>query len=293
MLTKTLNQPSTMVTARKKSCDIVLSAIETDGPQMVDVLGGQYSLHLDEGQVMPFETQLQLFTKELIRLRNELHESERRNRNQIARETKARGQRDADVQLVNAKVGRARKVFTGVFDDQQAAEIGMARRNARDSEVLLEQAATLAAHLGRSELQLAEAQLGGIDVDAPTMAQDIKPSADKLQRSLSELRREEKRTEATQIAKNEAMEEFNHGFLWIARSVESMLQLAGLKEQAVRVRPSSRRPGVTERLETSDAEGDKPEAEGDQLEATGDQPQADSDSSATGSEDPSTETTVT
>ncbi len=289
MLNKTLNQPSTMVAARMKSCDVVLSAIETDGPRMIDHLGEKYSSHLEDGQVMPFETQLQLFEKELIRLRDELREAERRNRDQKARETKARGQRDADVKLVNAKVGRVRKVFTGVFDDQQAAEIGMARRNARDSEVLLEQAATLAANLGRSELELTEAQLGGVDVNAPQLAQDVKPSADRLQQSLSKLRRDEKRTEATMLAKGKAMEEFNHGFLWIARSIESHLQLAGLEEQALRVRPSSRRPGVTERLETSGDEGDEPEAQGDQLEAEGDQPQAESDSSPPGSEDSSTE----
>ncbi len=291
MLNKTLNQPSRMMTARMKSCDVVLSAIETDGPQMIGLLGEKYSSHLEEGQVMPFETQLQLFEKELIRLRDELREAERRNRDQKARETKARGRRDADVKRVNAKVGRVRKVLTGVYDDQQAAEIGLARRNARDPEVLLEQAATLAVHLGRSELELAEAQLGGIDVDAPQLAQDVKPSADRLRRSLSGLRREVKRTEATQIAKDEAMAEFNHGFLWIARSIESQLRLAGLEEQAARVRPSSRRPGVTERLE-SGAEGDEPEAD-DELEASGDQPRADSDSSATGSEDSSAETTVT
>ncbi|MCP3960471.1 MAG: hypothetical protein GY719_21715 [bacterium] len=31
--------------------------------------------------------------------------------------------------------------MTGTYDDDQAVEIGLARRNARDSQVLLEQAA--------------------------------------------------------------------------------------------------------------------------------------------------------
>ena len=56
-------------------------------------------------------------------------------------------------------------------------------------------------------------QLGGIDVNPPILAQDVKPCADKLRQSLSELRREQRQTEAAQFAKNEAMDEFNHGFL--------------------------------------------------------------------------------
>ncbi len=228
----------------------------------------------------PFDTQLQLFEKELIRLSDRLLEAERRNRTQKARETQFRGRRDADVKSVNTKVGRVRQAFAGVYDDDQMVKIGLSRRNARRSDVLLEQAATLAANLEQPDLELSAAQLGGFEVDPPLLAQDIELSAGKLRQSLSELRREERQTEATLIAKDEAMDEFNHGFLWIARSVESLLQLAGLKEQAVRVRPSSRRPGVTERLEASDAEGDQPQAEGD--------------SSAPVSEDPSPETvTVT
>ncbi len=289
MLTKTLNLPSTMVAARMKSSEIVLSALESHGRRMADVLGGKYSPHLEEGQSAPFDTQIQLFAKELIRLSTELREAERRNRRQKARETKARTRRDADVQQVNVKVGRVRRAFSGVFDEDQMAEIGLARRNARDSEVLLEQAATLVVNLEQPELELADAQLGGIDVDAPNLAADVKPSAESLRESLAELRREQRRTEVTQIAKNQAMKEFNHSFLWIARSVESLLQLAGLEEQAVRVRPSSRRPGVTERLETSDAEGDESAAEGATPEADDDAPAAEDGSAEPASGDTSSE----
>ena len=61
------------------------------------------------------------------------------------------------------------------------------------------------------------------------------------------------------------MEAFNHGFLWIARSVESKLQLADMPKLAARIRPSGRRPGVTERpAEPPEAEGDEPDADTDE-----------------------------
>ena len=154
-------------------------------------------------------------------------------------------------------------------------------------------AASLVVNLERPDLELPAGQLNGIDVNPSVLAQDVKPGADKLRQSLSELRREQRQTEATQFAKNEAMAEFNHGFLWIARSVESLLQLAGLAEMAARVRPSSRRPGVTERLETSGTDGDESAADGDTPEADGDAPKAD-DSDRPASGDASSESgTVT
>ena len=47
------------------------------------------------------------------------------------------------------------------------------------------------------------------------------------------------------LAKDGALEEYNRTFLYIARSVESFLRLAGFDEAARRMRPSSRRPGET------------------------------------------------
>ena len=264
MLNKILNVPSTMVADRMKSCEVVLWAIVTHGPLMVELLSGQFVPHLEEGQVMPFEMQLRLFEKELTRLRDRLHSVEREHRAQKVRETRARGRRDEVITEVNAKVARLRKLFSGAYDDDQLAEVGFARRNARPPEELLEQAAYLAARLGEPGLTLAGSELGEIELDASSVAREIEPSAASLRQALSDLRREEQRTESTQHAKDEAMEEFNHGFLWMARTVESYLQLAGLKKLAARVRPSSRRPGVTEQPpeEVLEAEGEEPEADG-------------------------------
>lgn len=268
MLNTILNVPSTMVAERMKSCGVVLGAIETHGPQMVEILSGQFGPHLEEGQVMPFEMQLQLFEKELTRLRDRLHSAEREHRIQKVEESLTRGRRDKAITEVNAKVARVRRLLGGAYDDDQLAEVGFARRNARQPEELLEQAAHVAARLGDPGLMLAESELGDIKLDASSVARELEPSAERLRQALSDLRREEQRTGSTQLAKDEAMEEFNHGFLWMARTVESYLQLAGLKALAARVRPSSRRPGVTEQPpeEPPEADGQEPEADGGESE---------------------------
>ncbi len=286
MLTKTLNVPSSMVAQRMQSSELVLWALVTFGRQMVDVLVERFSAQLEEGQVMPFATELELFKKELTRLRDELLAAERHVRTQRLRETRSRKRRDDVIKDVNAKVARLRRLFGGVYDDDQLADVGFSRRNARDPEELLEQAAFLAVRMGRKNLRLTGSQYDDFELEAPKFAKELKPWVKKLRLALTDLRKQERQTEAAQLAKDEAMGEFNRGFLWMARTVESYLRLAGLKKQAELVRPSTRRPGVTQQQpELPQAEGEQPEADGDELEAGGDEPQAEGESGSTAAVD--------
>lgn len=291
MLTKTLNVPSSMVAERMQSCELVLWALVTFGRQMVDVLVERFSSHLEEGQAMPFATELELFKKELTRLRDDLRAADRHLRTQKLQETQSRKRRDAVIKDVNAKVAKLRRLFGGVYEDDQLAEVGFARRNARPPEELLEQAAYLVVRLGRKNLQLTGSQYDDFELDAPKFARELKPRVTKLRLALTALRRQERQTEAAQLAKNEAMEEFNQGFVWMARTVESYLRLAGLEKQAALVRPSTRRPGVTQQKpELPEAEGEQPEADGDQLAAGGDEPPADGEAGPTAAVDLAFET---
>ncbi len=61
-----VNQPLQTVTARMQSCRTVVWAIDTYGDPLVDKLDPSFTPLLGEGQVMPFETQLELFKKKLI-----------------------------------------------------------------------------------------------------------------------------------------------------------------------------------------------------------------------------------
>lgn len=263
MLNKILNVPSKMVAERMQSCEVVLWALRTHGHQMAELLGGKYSPHLEEGQVMPFEIELAIFQKELIQLRDVMHSAERTNRTQKAQETQSRRLQDAVIVTVNVLIARLRRLFSSAYDDDQLAEAGFARINARQPEELLEQAAYLAVRLRQPDLEFSDSHIGNFEVEASTLAPELEPLVEDLRQKLSELHREVRLTEASQQAKNEAMDEFNHGFLWIARSVESKLQLAGMEELAARVRPSSRRPGVTERKpELPEAQDDEQQAEG-------------------------------
>ena len=75
----------------------------TFGRQMVDVLVERFRSHLEEGQVMPFETELELLKKELTRLRDELLTGDRHLKTQRLQETQSRKLRDEILKEVNRK----------------------------------------------------------------------------------------------------------------------------------------------------------------------------------------------
>ncbi len=261
MLPINVNLPLKSVTDRVQSCRTVKWAIETHGTAIDGNLSETFRLLLADGQVMPFETQLELFKKKLCLDRDRVVTTDRQYRDQKARESISRNRRDRRVNSVNKGVIGLRQAFTGIYSEDKLAELGFARRTPSQPEALQEQAVHLVARLGDSELDLTGSSYGDVRLDAPNLAQELAESVTALQAASDDLVREERKTEVLKLAKDDALDRYNTSFLWIARTVESLCRLAGLDEVAKRVRPSQRRPGVTaQRFEQS---SDASEGDGD------------------------------
>ncbi len=111
----------------------------------------------------------------------------------------------------------------------------------------MEHVSHLVSRLSDSELDLTGSRFGELTLPAPQLAQKLVGSVETFEQAADELAREERRTEAMKLAKDDALSAYSTSFLWIARTVESLCRLAGLDEVAKRVRPAVRRPGVTAR----------------------------------------------
>ncbi len=248
MIPKTVNLPLKMVTNRVKSTRAVTWALDTFSEDLLEKLEQIFGPLLEEGQVTNFDTQLTLFKKRLNVGCEAVIATDRAYRDQRARETKFRVQRNEDLAEVNSKVVVLRQAFGGIYSDEKLAEMGFARRTPQQSGELWEQATHLAIRLSEPDFDLSGAQVDGFEIDLPLAVADLGPAAEKLGTSIDHLTREERRTEAAKLAKDEALDEYNRTFLYVARTVESLLRLADFDEAAKRVRPSSRRPGETEVL---------------------------------------------
>jgi hypothetical protein len=245
MIPKTVNLPLKMVTNRIKSCRAVTWALDTFSGRLLPKLGELFDPLLEEGQVTPFETQLALFHKKLVAGCEAVVATDRAYRDQRARETRFRALRNEALAEVNSKVVVLRQAFGGIYSEEKLAEMGFARRTPQQSGELLEQATHLAARLSEPTFDLSGARVDGFQGDLPQAVGDLGPAAEKLGTSIDNLTREERRTEAAMLAKDDAFNEYNRTFLHVARTVESLFRLAGYDEVARRVRPSSRRPGET------------------------------------------------
>lgn len=246
MLPLNLNLPLKTVTDRVRSCQAVLWALETYGDRLVATLGESLSPLLDPDQSLPFATDLDLFRKQLLASRDALVATDRAYRDQRARESLARGRRNDRAKDVRRRVVDLRRAFAGLYPPEKLAELGFARRTPEAPAELLEQASHLADHLAAPDLDLSGARVGELRLD-PAEILKLRDATSALRRALEDLASAVRRTEALKLAKDEALSAFNRWFLWIARTVESLCHLAGLDEIARRVRPSGRRPGLTEK----------------------------------------------
>ena len=143
-----------------------------------------------------------------------------------------------------------RDTFLGACGTEIAAQLGFALRTPQQPGELFEQAQHLVARLGDPELVLPEPRYKGILLDAAEMTAELQPLVDKLGETLEDLSREARLDESTKIAKDEMLHAYDRTFLWAARTAESLFRLVNLPEVAKRVRPSTRRPGLTDEVET-------------------------------------------
>lgn len=107
------------------------------------------------------------------------------------------------------------------------------------------------------ELAAMPATRRGVTFDALSFGAPLSAALERVGRAQEAVRREQRELEATLVAKNRVMAEHDACFLHIARTLESLFRLAGFHELADRVRPSVRRPGLTE----NDAEAEQPESD--------------------------------
>ncbi len=285
MAKQTANRPSKMLMARLASCRAVLWALATHGPRLVEIVNGHLGRSLTEGIWANFEQHLEQQRKVLSAARDLLVERDRNRRDQKALATHHRRIRDIAFNALNPYVAGIRDTFNGACGPKVTADLGFASRMPVRPDELYEHAEHLVARLSDPELNLPALRYKGVDLDPAIMAEELKPLVEKLGRSLEDLGREVRRSDATKVASDEALGAYNLTFLWVARSAEALFRMAELPEIAKRVRPSSRRIGVTVEVElhgpqtlsedpevaTGEAADDVPEAS---LEAQPDIPPA-------------------
>ena len=203
--------------------------------------------------------------------RDQLIAADRKHRDQKAVTTKYRRRRDDAFKPLCTHVQGLRDAFRGTYSPELVEDIGFALRTPQQAGPLFEQATHLHDRLSEEGFELPEARLDVEPLDPPKLAQQMAPMVESLGLALEEVAREESLTVATKIAKDEALEEYERIFMWGAKMAEALFEMADLPEVADRVRPSSRRRGVTAEVEAEDPEIEEPDSDAETEDETSDE----------------------
>ena len=264
-----VNLPSRSLIDRLASCRVVLWALNTHGPRLTELFDEPQGQPLPEGLTTGFQPVVKTLVDVLTEARDRLTASDRTRRDQEAQVIHYRQLRDEAFKNLSPFVVGLRDTFLGACGLGVVSQLGFARRTPQQPGDLFEQAQHLTARLSDPDLVLPAPRYQGVLLDAPELAVEMQPLVEKLGETLEHVSREERMFDAAKIAKDEALEVYDRNFLWAARTAESLFRLANLPEVAKRVRPSTRRPGLTNEVENegSGTTGSQLPADGSSSEA--------------------------
>ncbi len=253
MANQTVNQPLKSLMARLASCRVVLWALVTHGPRLAEIHNGTLGRSLGAGLRESFEQHLAQLRVVLSAARDLLIVTDRNLRDQKVKTTHYRRIRDEAFKELSPWVMGIKDTFRGACGDAITAELGFALRMPVQAGDLHEQAEHLLDRLSGPE-ELPTVRYQGVTLDPPSVVEEMRPMVERLGETLEDVTREQGQSDAMKIAKDEALAAYDRTFQWVAGSAESLFKLADLPDIAKRVRPSSRRPGVTDEVEAEGSE---------------------------------------
>lgn len=262
-------KPSVMGVRRERSSKLVQKAFDVPGPQAAEQLTGRLRRHLREGEELPDVWMFMvLLLRWLVFVTKEMVAADLAHEQELANDKPIRELRDATVKQLIATLIAMRNACVSFYGKTRLEEIGFTEQTPRDPLTILNVAKKLLELLGDPEFELPAPLFGEkLTLEPADIAEVVEPHAVVLESALDDVNEEVKKAQSTQAVKNEKREVYDTDFFWIARWLEASLNLAGMKHEAKRVKPSIRRRGRTEvEPEEGEVETEEVEVEPDEGE---------------------------
>ena len=151
MANQTVNLPSRTLVGRLASCRVVLWALGTHGPRLVEIVTGPFGQTLPARITALFEPLIALLVEVLAEARDLLIASDRKLRDRKAKATHYRRVRDSDFSALGGHVVGLRAIFRGAHGPETVEELGFALRTPQQPGELFEQAEHLTARLNEPD----------------------------------------------------------------------------------------------------------------------------------------------
>ena len=243
------NPMTKMVTHRDRSTTAVVAAATTHAPVVTQGLAPL----LGAEAATAANTLLKASAEHLSKHRDALVAAESAHAAELADDGPARKERDAAIASLRDTVINVREVAPVAASAGYAVSVGLTGATPEDASTLVRQAQYVAGKL--SSTPVPPSRLPGYTFPAAEFANQLKTGADRLDAAVKKVAGEGKENAETQLARDNALAAYDEAFQTVANLTTALLEAAGLDELAGKVRPSSRRKGLTAEVEQqADAE---------------------------------------
>ncbi len=252
--------PSKQVTDRQKSAQAVVAAVETHRGAASTAIANTLTPHLRNAEALPdVALLLSLVGRVLTAQTQSLVTADDAHQAELTDDDAPRGARDDASDKLRQECIDLREILTGMYGNAIANQI-LPGSVPRDPVVVARYAQTVHDNLAKTTFPAP--RITGASLDMTALLVRLTTSHQNLDDSITAVAREMREAQATQTAKQHAMDSFDDTFSTGAEVVSSLLRLGGMPEQAARVRPSTRSPGRTAAEDDSAAEPSAPPANG-------------------------------
>lgn len=231
--------PSKQVSDRQKIANALGAALTTHATQAASGIKDLLSPHLHAGETVPdIALLLTLVQRALTSSTGSLVAADQAHIAELADDDPARAARDHAASTLRSECIDLREILTGLYGAAFANQM-LAEAVPRDPVMLLQYAKTLEENLQRATLPTA--RVVGATIDKSAVITRIGSLRQSLELTIGAVAREVREAQATQTAKDKALDAFDDVFSKGADVSSSLLRLAGMPEHAAKVRASAKR----------------------------------------------------
>lgn len=238
---------SKQVTDRDRSSSQVTTAAEVNATEIAQKLEALLTPRMQVGEVAPdFAFMVRLIGRHLAHHASALNAADLAHEAELGDDVQPRVERDdAEVDLRETTVSYRNALGAG-YGDAALRTHGVAVAAPPDTRGLVRYAKDFRSGLRDAARTPSAPARNGLVVDRAALAAELTPRIERLEAALEAVTREAEELKLTQTAKDNAMDANDTAFSGVANALEGLLILAGRKDLAARIRPSTRKPGVVD-----------------------------------------------